>query len=218
MEIKYFGHSCFSIKTAVARVITDPFDPQVVGFSLPKLEADIVTVSHQHPDHNNSPAVGDNPLIIDWPGEFEKQEVRIFGYSSFHDNKKGAERGENILYKFEMEGITILHCGDLGVVPDNGFIADVGEVDILLVPVGGLHTIDSAQAAELVKKIEPTYVIPMHYNTPGLNQEQFPTLAGVDEFIHKMGVPEPEPIDKLVLKKEDIMQEEMKVVVMKITP
>jgi L-ascorbate metabolism protein UlaG (beta-lactamase superfamily) len=211
MEIKYLGHSSFLIKTKTTKVVTDPYDSEMVGHKFPKTEADIVTVSHQHNDHNQVKNVlginGISPLIIDMPGEFEKMGVRIFGFQSYHDKTKGAERGENILYKFEAEGISVLHCGDLGVIPEESFLETIGDVDILMVPVGGLYTIDSEEAIQLVRKIEPAIVVPMHYGSG--------KLAGVSEFTKKFGIENLAPIPKLVYKKEEIEQE-MKVVVLEI--
>ncbi|MEK7633826.1 MAG: MBL fold metallo-hydrolase [Patescibacteria group bacterium] len=215
MEIKYLGHSSFLIKTKTAKIVTDPYDQEMVGIKFPKTEADIVTVSHHHLDHDRANLVMGAPLIIDMPGEFEKMSVRIFGFQSFHDKTGGSERGENILYKFESEGISVLHCGDLGVIPEESFLELIGEVDILMVPVGGFYTIDSEEAVQLVKKVEPSVVIPMHYNHPKLNQKNFSQLAAVNEFTKKFGIENLTPIPKLVYKKEEIEQE-MKVVVLEI--
>ena len=216
MDVKYLGHSAFFIKSREAKLVTDPFEPQMVGLKFPKVEADIVTVSHQHNDHNQTQLVAGTPLVIDMPGEFEKKTIRILGYQTFHDKQKGAERGENIAYKIEGEGISVLHCGDLGLVWDDSFIDQIGEINVLLIPVGGFYTIDSSEAVELVKKIEPSIVIPMHYNHSKLNQQTFGKLATVDEFLKKIGVGQPTPAAKLTIKKEEL-QEEMKVVVMEIT-
>jgi len=219
MEIKYLGHSSFLIKTKIAKVVTDPYDSELVGLKFPKTEADIVTVSHSHKDHNQVKNVSGinetDPLIIDMAGEFEKKGVRIFGFQSYHDKTKGLDRGENILYKFESEGLSVLHCGDLGVIPEESFLELIGEVDILMVPTGGFYTIDSDEAFQLVKKIEPAVVIPMHYNNPKLNQKNFSQLTGVNEFTKKFGLDNPSPISKLIYKKEEIEQE-MKVVVLEI--
>ncbi len=219
MEIKYLGHSSFLIKTKTAKIVTDPFDPGMVGIKFPKTEADIVTVSHSHKDHNQEKNVsgvnGISPLLIDMPGEFEKMGVRIFGFQTFHDKKQGSERGENIIYKFEAEGLSVLHCGDLGVVPEESFLETIGEVDILLVPVGGIFTIDSEEAFQLVKKVEPAIVIPMHYNSDKIDQKNFGKLTAVSEFTKKFGLDSLAPIPKLVYKKEEIEQE-MKVVVLEI--
>lgn len=218
MEIKYIGHSSFFIKSKEARVVTDPYDPGMVGLKFPKTEADIVTISHQHPDHNYIAGISGTPLVIDWPGEFEKNGVRIFGYRSFHDKNKGQERGENTLYKIETEDLSILHCGDLGHLIDDSFIEEIGEVDILMVPVGGLFTIDATEAVELVKRVEPKLVIPMHYNSPKLKQEQFEKLTGVEDFLKKIGASgEEPPTQKLTVKSDDLKEVEMKVVVMDIS-
>lgn len=216
MDIKYLGHSSFFIKSKDARLVTDPFDSSI-GIKFPKVEADIVTVSHQHEDHNQAKLVGGTPLVIDMPGEFEKNGVRITGYSSYHDKEKGAQRGPDTLYKIEAEGISVLHCGDLGVVLDDGFVDMIGDVDVLLIPVGGFYTIDSSEAVELVKKIEPSIVIPMHYNQPRLDQKTFSKLTGVDDFLTKKGADKTAPIAKLSLKKETLVSEETKVVVMEIS-
>ena len=120
--------------------------------------------------------------------------VRIFGFQSFHDKTHGSERGENIMYKFESEGISVLHCGDLGEVPDESFLETIGEVDILMVPVGGIYTIDAEEAVSLVKKIEPSIVIPMHYGTG--------KLAPVSDFTKKFGLDNPVPLLKLVYIKK----------------
>jgi L-ascorbate metabolism protein UlaG (beta-lactamase superfamily) len=219
MEIKYLGHASFLIKTKTAKVVTDPYDSDMVGLKFPKTEADVVTISHSHKDHSQIKNIiginGVEPLIIDMPGEFEKMSVRIFGFQSFHDKTKGSERGENILYKFESEGISVLHCGDLGIIPEESFLETIGEVDILMVPVGGFYTIDSDEAVQLVKKIEPAIVIPMHYNHPRLNQKNFGQLTGINEFTKKFGLENLPPLPKLVYKKEEIEQE-MKVVVLEI--
>ncbi len=219
MEIKYLGHSSFLIKTKTAKIVTDPYDPEMVGLKFPKTEADIVTVSHSHKDHNQFKNVsginGVNPLMIDMPGEFEKMGVRIFGFQTFHDKTSGSERGENIMYKFESEGMSLLHCGDLGMVPEESFLEAIGEVDVLLVPVGGFYTIDSDEAVSLVKKIEPSIVIPMHYKTEKSSNASESKLAGVSEFTKKFGLDNPVTVPKFVYKKEETEQE-MKVIVLEI--
>jgi len=213
MEIKYFGHSSFLIKSKEAKLVTDPFDEKMVGLSFPKTEADIVTVSHNHADHNQIGKIIGDPLIINWPGQFEKKGIRVFGFRSFHDKQKGVERGENNIYKIEVEGISIVHCGDLGIKPDDSILDEIGDVGVLMVPVGGKFTLDASEAIELIKELEPSIVIPMHYNTPKLNQINFSELAGVDEFLKKIGQESNQPVDKLVLKKEDL-SDTMRVVIM----
>lgn len=217
MDIKYLGHSAFFIKTKDAKLVTDPFDPKLVGLKFPKTEADLVTVSHQHGDHNHLGGISGEPLVIDMAGEYEKKGLRVFGFQTFHDKKKGVERGENIAYKFEGDGVSVLHCGDLGLVWDDSFIDQLGDIDVLLVPVGGFFTIDANEAAELIKKIEPSIVIPMHYGHAKLNPQISAKLTPVDHFLKKMGVENAVPVPKLTLKKEELQAEDMRVVVMDIT-
>jgi len=213
MEIKYLAHSSFLIKTKDAKVVTDPFDPAMVGLKFPKQEADIVTVSHDHKDHSNVSLIEGAPLILTWPGQFEKKGVRMWGFRSYHDKVEGKERGEVVLYKFEAEGISLLHCGDLGVIPPEETLDEIGDIDILMVPVGGKYTLNSDEALQLIKKIEPSIVIPMHYGREGLAIEG---LAPLDEFLKKMGVEQNEPLEKLVVKKEDFtLDQAMRVVILK---
>jgi len=210
MDIKYFGRSSFLIKTKKgATLVTDPFDPKFINMKFPRTEADVVTISHHHPDHDFLSQISGRPLIVDWPGQFEKKGIRIAGFKSYHDKQKGADRGENILFKIE-DDVTLLHCGDLGVIPDDSFLDEIGEVDILMVPVGGHYTIDSSEALELVKKIEPSIVIPMHYHYTGDAENK---LEPVENFLKKIGAENAVPIAKLTVKKEDL-GEEMKVVVL----
>jgi L-ascorbate metabolism protein UlaG (beta-lactamase superfamily) len=152
-------------------------------------------------------------LLVDIPGEYEKQGARITGFPVYHDKKQGAERGRNTLFKIEIDNLSVLHCGDLGHILDDELIEEINGVDILLIPVGGFYTINAVEAVTIVRKIEPSIVIPMHYNHPKLNQQVFEKLAPVSEFLTKMGVGQIEPIAKLVVKKEEL-GEEMKVVVM----
>jgi len=215
MDIKYLGHSCFFIKGKEAKLVMDPFDPKFTGLKFSKIEADIVTVSHQHKDHNNISAVSGSPLVIEWPGQYEKKGMRVYGFRSYHDKKQGAERGENTIFRIE-EDLSILHCGDLGYIPDDKFIDEIGEVDVLMVPVGGDSSIEPADAVELIKKIKPSIVIPMHFNRPELNQEIFGKKFPVSEFLKIIGSENIASVQKLTVKKEEL-GEEMKVVVMGIS-
>jgi L-ascorbate metabolism protein UlaG (beta-lactamase superfamily) len=213
MEIKYLGHSSFLIKTKDAKVVMDPFDPKSVGLKFSKQEADVVTISHAHKDHFFTELIEGEPLILTWPGQFEKKGVRIWGFGSFHDKVEGKERGENVLYKIESEGVSILHCGDLGAVLTDVQIDEIGDVDVLLVPVGGKYSLTADEAINLIKKLEPAIVIPMHYGRPGLLIEG---LAPLEEFLKKIGGELAEPLEKLVVKKEDFaLDTAMRVVVLK---
>lgn len=187
MEIIHLGHSSFKIRGKQATIVTDPFDAGMVGIKFPKVEARIVTISHEHKDHNNAKGVEGNPYIIRGPGEYEISDVFVRGIATHHDNKYGEERGRNTIYKFEIDGIHLAHLGDLGHKLSDQQLDDLGDVDILLIPVGGVYTIDAKKAAEVVTQIEPHIVIPMHYNEDRLNQETVGKLSKVGEFFKEIG-------------------------------
>ncbi len=193
-------------------LFTDPFCKEI-GLTPPRGAANIITISHQHRDHNNYDALTGEPLVIKGPGEYETKGISIKGILSFHDNKEGKERGTNTIYIIEIEGIKICHLGDLGEEKLNDTqIEEINGVDILMIPVGGIFTINGEDAVEIINQIEPKLVIPMHYKIPGLNIK----MDGVDVFLKEMGVGKKEVVDKLTIKKKDLPQEETEVVVMKI--
>lgn len=217
MDITYLGHSAFLLSGKNVRVVTDPFDATKLNMPFSAIDADIVTISHQHDDHNAASVVGGNPLILDLPGEYEKKDVRIYGFESFHDKNQGQDRGKNTIFKFEIEGIIILHCGDLGHTLSNELIEEIGDVDIVLVPTGGIYTIDADEARHCVEKLEPYIVVPMHYRNPALtpNISQYDQMSTVEDFLSKVGVTEPERVKKLSVKESDFSEEDtMKIVVM----
>ncbi len=211
MVITWYGQSCFKIQSGETVVFSDPFNKEV-GLVPPRSQAHIVTISHHHYDHDNSESLSSNPLIIDGAGEYEAMGVNIKGIFSFHDNQEGKERGINIIYVIEIEGIKICHLGDLGQKKLTGEqLEKIGEVDILIIPVGGSVTIDGEEAVDIINQIEPKIVIPMHYKISGLNVK----IDGAEAFLKEMGAGKKEALDKLTLKKKDLPQE-TEVVVMKI--
>jgi len=209
MRIRYFGHSSFLIRNKKATVVTDPFNAKIVGFKFPKVEADIVTVSHEHEDHNQADLVEGNPIVFNFPGEYESKGVRIYGYRTFHDDKKGAERGENIIFKFIIDGVVLLHCGDLGHLPKDSLLEQIEDTDILFVPVGGFFTIGPNQAKKLTELLKPEIIIPMHYNHPKLNQKEFKDLAPVDDFIKLMGKEGLESVPSINIKEDELPDSEV---------
>jgi L-ascorbate metabolism protein UlaG (beta-lactamase superfamily) len=185
MKITWFGQSCFLIETNNITVVTDPYDSKI-GLTLPKdLKADIVTVSHQHMDHNNVSAVGGNPSVILTSGSTTVKGIIFTGINTFHDNEGGGKRGQNVVFKFALDGITIAHLGDLGHMLNDTQTQELRGVDILMIPVGGTYTIDGAVAVKVVDQIQPKIVIPMHYGIKGLG---FP-LDPVELFTEKMSLP-----------------------------
>ena len=212
MIITWIGHSCFKIQDKIGpdgiTVVTDPFD-KTVGLKVPNFEADIVTVSHDHYDHNNAKSLRGEPFVIDGAGEYDVKGVLVHGVSSQHGGEK---KEENIIYRFEVDGISISHLGDLGHVLDNKQLEVVVGTDILMIPVGGKYTIDAKKAVEVVSQIEPRIVIPMHYKMPGL---KITDIEGVDKFVKEMGL-KPTEEEKLKISKKDLPQEDMELVILKI--
>lgn len=187
MDISFLGHASFLLKTKTKSLVTDPFDPKMLGLRFPKVEAEIVTVSHDHPDHNQASLVSGVEKVIFGPGEYEIGGVSIIGIDTFHDDVKGKERGKNTIYIIEMEDLRLLHLGDLGHKLSEKQLDEIGEIDVLMIPVGGEYTIGPKIATEVTQGIEPKIIIPMHYQMPSLS-ETFSKLTSPDEFVSQMGL------------------------------
>ena len=167
MKIRYLGHSSFQlIESTGTTIVTDPYSSSL-GSEMPAVTADAVTVSHHHYDHDAVERVGGKPLVIDKEGSYELDGVDINSIRSFHDPEGGRLRGENIIFKFSMDGIEVCHLGDIGEECSTELIEALLPVDVLLIPVGGTYTIDAEQAKEYVDRIMPDIVIPMHYREKG---------------------------------------------------
>lgn len=192
MDISWLGHSCFRIKGKEATIITDPYDSSV-SYKPGKISADIVTISHNHPGHSSLMYLEAPYKVIGSPGEYELKGVFITGLPSYHDQTNGSERGKNTIYIFEMDGVTLCHLGDLGHTLSPSTIESIGNVTVLFLPVGGLATINSIVASELVRAISPKFVVPMHYNTNAADVQ----LEPVDMFLKKMGIKDVIPQPKL---------------------
>jgi L-ascorbate metabolism protein UlaG (beta-lactamase superfamily) len=213
MTISWYGHSCFKISNQGGHltIITDPFDKSI-GLIPPHGNADIVTVSHDHNDHNNIKAISGNPFIINGPGEYEIKGIRVIGCSSYHDEKQGQERGSNTIYLMEIDKIRICHLGDFGQQRlFDSQLETIGQVDILIIPVGGTYTIGPREVMKITEQIEPSIIIPMHYKLPGLKFD----LADLKEFLKEAGINGKTAVDKLTLKKKDLVGKTMEIVVMK---
>ena len=232
MQIIWHGQSCFQIitsphhqkfgvganqgKNGQTSIVIDPFSDEI-GLKLPKIEADILLVSHHHQDHDNVKAVqssktGENFFLIDGPGEYDVKSVFIRGIRSFHDNSQEKEKGENTIYTIEAEDLKLCHLGDLGQKElTDEQLETIGEVDILLIPVGGVYTISAKEALNIMSQIEPKITIPMHYQIPKLKVK----LDGLDKFLKSLGIKSIVPENKLSIKKKDILPEEAKIIVLK---
>lgn len=184
MEIIYIGRSCFKLKGKDTTIVIDPYEPGQTGYKFPKMEADILLMSHQHYDHNYKEGVTGAKLVVDGPGEFEMNEAFIYGIDTYHDDAKGKERGHNTMYLIDMDGFTILHTGDLGHELSSEILEKMSDVDVLLIPVGGVYTIDAKTAGKVISSIEPSFVIPMHYKDGSENKD----LEDLSKFLEAMGV------------------------------
>ncbi len=182
MKVKYYGHAAFLITSNQGtRIITDPYKPGAFdAMSYGKIpdEADVVVVSHDHDDHNNSGELPGNPEVVRTPGKQSVHGIEFNGIATFHDTSSGRERGENIIFSFTVDGIIICHLGDLGHALSQNEVETIGAVDLLLIPVGGFYTIDSKAASEVARQLNPSIIIPMHFKT---GKCEFP-ITPVDEF------------------------------------
>ncbi len=257
MYILWHGQSCFEItatpaKNSQIKIIVDPFSEEV-GLRIPKLEADIVLVTHSHYDHNNIKAIsgspliksGQSPFLISGPGEYEIKNVFIQGiaspvvetlphlpkrskgretnevqqiplrpvpWRSAHNDKKGEERGENTVYTIEAENLKLCHLGDLSQKElTEEQLEKIGEIDVLMIPIGGAYTVSAKEALKIMAQIEPKITIPMHYALPKLKIK----LDGLDKFLKSLGIKSIEPLSKLTIKQKDILAEEARIVVLK---
>jgi len=215
MNINWYGQSCFLITSSRRKgeninIVIDPFD-ESIGLRVPKMEANVLLITHDHKDHNNIKAVSGSPFLINGPGEYEVKEVFIQGIQSYHDENSGKDRGVNTIYTIETEDIRICHLGDLGQKElTSEQISQIGDVDILMIPVGGNFTISAKEAGKVMSQLEPSIVIPMHYSIPKLKIK----LDPVDAFLKAVGVKKPETLSKLSIKKKDIVSEEAKIIVL----
>lgn len=209
MDIQYIGHSSFRLKGKEGIVVTDPFNSSV-GFPFPSLKADLVTVSHAHADHNNTSAVKPTAqrnavFLIENPGEYEVSNISVYGYHTWHDSHKGDDRGANTAFSIFLDGVHVLHLGDLGHALDEKTIQQIPEVDILLCPVGGHFTIDPKTASEVISTLEPSVIIPMHYKTSA-HSADYADLATLEEFCKEYGKTA-EAVDKFAYTKKTALDE-----------
>lgn len=216
MDITYLGHSSFKLRGKTATVITDPFDPSV-GFPFPAASADIVTVSHPHQDHCAIDKVSGTsrrpkPFIISAPGEYEILGISVRAIPVFHDDQQGKLRGKNLIMIITIDGVHLVHLGDLGHPLAEAQVEDIGPVDVLMVPVGGVFTIGSQVAASVIENLDPSIVIPMHFRAEK-HADGFKELSPLSDFLKQMGVESKEPQQKLTVTAGS-MPEETEVVVL----
>ena len=193
MDITWLGHSCFQVRGRNVTLVTDPFSPQYGDTTrLSKTNASIVTVSHNHPGHayvEGIPGInGKAPRVVRGPGEYEISDVLITGVASYHDNKQGQEQGRNTIYIIHIDDIAVCHLGDLGHTLQDEQLEEVADADVLLLPIGGKHSINVTQAVEIIGQVEPRIVIPMHYQPIAADEGASEAASPLDKFCREMGV------------------------------
>lgn len=194
MRISWYGHSCFVLDFGKGmRIATDPYPQKVFRHSKPSCDA--VTISHAHYDHNDLTQLDGNPMVIETPERNRVGEVQVWGIPTFHDDKRGALRGNNIVFVYDCGGKRIVHLGDLGCMLTDDQIKSLGAVDALLIPIGGTYTIGPKEAVSLMKLIAPVYCVPLHYHMEGhafplKTAKDFVTAAKGSGDMIKLLVPE----------------------------
>jgi L-ascorbate metabolism protein UlaG (beta-lactamase superfamily) len=208
MDIDWFGHSCFRLREGGVTAVTDPYDKSI-GYSLPRLRADIVTISHDAPGHAAAAAVKGEPKVLNRPGEYEIKGTFITGIQTWRGaGAKGEAKEENIVFVFEFGTLTACHLGDLAKVFTQAQVEALPSIDVLMVPVGGRGALDADKAAEVISLLEPRIVIPMHYATPYLNLK----LDPLSKFLKEMGVTEHAPQESLRVSRAELPEETQVVV------
>jgi len=213
MHIIWHGQSFFQIQTSLNKgeqttLVIDPFD-ESTGLKVPSMAADILLITHDHHDHNNKKTIKGSPFLVEGPGEYEVKDIFVQGIPSFHDEVEGKKRGPNTIYTIEAEEMRMCHLGDFGEKElTEEQLEQIGDIDILMVPVGGEFTIDAKGATHVISQLEPKIVIPMHYALAGLKIK----LEGVDKFLKEIGKKSVVPQPKLLVKKKDLPEETQVVV------
>lgn len=209
MDITWYGHSCFRLsERGKATIVTDPYDPSM-GYGELNLKADILTVSHYAPGHGAVDALKKSShILLDRPGEYEIQDIFVTGVQTYNPNDP--EPRPNIIWLFDFNDYTIAHLGDLDHVPGQAEVEALGPIDVLLVPVGGGKALNSGQAGEVISLIEPSIVVPMHYQLPNSVID----LEPLEQFLKEMGVSSADEIDTLKVTSSSL-NEETQVVILK---
>lgn len=213
MNIIWYGQSCFRIETKEASLLVDPFSKDI-GLKPPRLNDNIIAVTHDHYDHANLEGADQQALIIRGPGEYEKFGIYVHGIRSFHDDKDGTERGLNTIFMIRAEEMILCHLGDFGQKAfTDEQLSQMGnkDIDILFIPVGGKYTIGAKEAVEIIKELEPKIIIPMHYKVPGLNID----IANASDFIKELGL-KFEEVETFKINKKNLPIDDTKLIIMKI--
>jgi len=208
MKVSWLGHSCFRLEGSEGfSLLTDPFGKDV-GYGPPDVQADIVLISHDHGDHNNSKAVKGRPAVIKGPGKHVSRGMEFRGIETYHDEKGGRLRGANTIFCFQLDGLQVCHLGDLGHILRDQEVGIIGSVDLLFLPVGGIYTIDGRKAWQVIHQLKPRIAVPMHFQTDALKFR----LGRVEDFLG--GHEHEGPLDSLDVSRDDLKVEGLRVVLL----
>lgn len=203
MKIQYLGHACFRLISSIGTaIICDPYKSDMVGFSMPKVSCDVVTISHHHDDHDCLDEVWGTPSVLEGEVAVAADDVAIQSIKCFHDDKMGKLRGENHVFCFLIDGLKVVHMGDVGEKNEE-LARRLQGCDVLLLPVGGIYTVDAEGAKWYVDKIQPKVVVPMHYKTAEHNFE----IDGVEKFLQLFPLEQVRHLHTETLLLEDVPQE-----------
>jgi len=198
MKLEWIGHACFKLTAQDGTtVITDPYD-ESVGIDMVPLDADLITMSHEHHDHCETSMIVGRPVIVHGTQEAQVGSVAAKAVSSYHDDVQGAKRGPNAIRIFDIDGMKVVHMGDQGCMPDAAALEAIANADVMMIPVGGTYTVDAAEAKAILSCTKPRCVIPMHVKT---KRCPYP-IEKVQAFLALMGAEGAEIIDVLDVTKE----------------
>jgi L-ascorbate metabolism protein UlaG (beta-lactamase superfamily) len=207
VDIDWFGHSCFRLREGGVTLVLDPYDKSI-GYNMPRVRADIVTVSHDAPGHSAVSAVKGEPKVLSRPGEYEVKDIFITGIQTWRGGTEREAREENTVFVFEFGSLTVCHLGDLAKVLTQAQVESMPSVDVLLAPVGAGGGLDADKAAEVISLLEPSIVVPMHYQTSIADFQ----LDPLSRFLKEMGVTEHAPQESLRVTRSDLPEETLVVV------
>lgn len=203
MDIDWFGHSCFRLRESGVTILTDPYDKSI-GYTMPRVRADIITVSHEAPGHAAAGAVKGDARVLNKPGEYEIKGVFVTGIQTWRGSSAhGEAKEENTVFIFEFGDLTVCHLGDLARVLTQAQVEAMPDIDVLLVPVGGGSALDADKAAEVISLLEPRVVIPMHYRTPYVTIP----LDPLSKFLKEMGAAEHAPQESVKILRSDLPEQ-----------
>ena len=203
MDIDWYGHSCFRLRERGVTVVCDPYSKESTGLALPKLRADIVTISRASPDREDrvDKLVGGEPKILRGPGDYEVRQVLVTGLPTSHNGTR------NVAFFLDFAGLTVGHLGELGQAPSQRLVEELGDIDVLLAPVSGPQTPDVSRIAEVISLLDPRMVVPMHYLHESLQSGSPERPEPVARFLTELGVSDPEVTDTLKLTKHSLPEE-----------